>query len=46
MVKHSACNQLISSDLLDKFLITENPQHFPFYGKINKTVEINSNHCL
>lgn len=39
MVKHSARNQLISSDLLDIFLITETP----FYVKINKTVDINSN---
>lgn len=43
MVKHSARNQLISSDLLDIFLITEPPRYFPFYVKINKTVDINSN---
>lgn len=43
MVKHSARNQLISSDLLDIFLITETPRYFPFYVKINKSVDINSN---
>lgn len=43
MVKPSARNQLISSDLLDIFLITETPRYFPFYVKINKTVDINSN---